>query len=76
MAVYLRLDKMSDDGRSVTSSFTNGENTTRTLVFDREQERLWPEDGNEDAMFETAAITVVRAWRKGGDMPARLLFQA
>ena len=76
MAIYVRLDKLADDGRRATYSFTTLESPSRTLVFDREEDRIWPEDDNRDGIFRSAAQTVVKAWVERGELPTRLLHQA
>lgn len=36
-------------------------------MFDRAEERIWPEDGAEDATFHAAARTAAKAWRERGN---------
>ena len=76
MAIYIRLERLADDGRFVKYSFSTLEGSRRTLVFSREEERMWPEDDKWDGIFHGAAQVVARAWRQHGELPERLLLQA
>jgi hypothetical protein len=76
MAIYIQLDKVTDDGRLVKYSFATMSGPRRTLVFDREEERMWPEDGNWDGIFRGAAQVVGRAWRNGGELPDSMELRA
>jgi hypothetical protein len=47
------------------------------LIFDRAEERIWPEDGAKDGMFRAAAQTVAKAWREhSSELPDTLFHQA
>lgn len=76
MAIALRLTKLSDDGRAVTYSFGAPDGPQRTLVFDRVDERIWPEDDKRDGAFRAAAGKLVRALTENGDAPETLTYQA
>jgi hypothetical protein len=77
VAIYIGLKKLSDDGTRATYRFSAADTPVRTLVFDRAEERIWPEDGTEDAAFRAAARTVAKAWREhGDDLPGTMAYQA
>ncbi len=76
MGVYVRAEKIADDGKLVTYSFTSADGSQRKLFVDREEEHLWPEDGNENILFQGAAMAIVKAWRQQGELPDKALHQA
>lgn len=76
VAIYIRLEKLADDGRLVRYSFATADGPRRTLVFDREEQRMWPEDGEWDGIFRGAAQAIGRAWRKSGELPDSTALQA
>lgn len=77
MAIYLELKKLSNDEFTTTYGFAGADGSQRTLVFDRVEERIWPEDDVKDGIFRAAAQTVVKSWRKhGNELPDTLLHQA
>jgi hypothetical protein len=77
VAIYIGLKKLADDGAKATYGFSAAGSSQRTLVFDRDEERIWPEDGVEDATFHAAARTVAKAWReRGNELPDTLSYQA
>lgn len=76
MAIALRLTKLSDDGRAVTYSFGAPDGPQRTLIFDRVDERIWPEDDRRDGAFRAAAGKLVRVWNQHGDAPETVTYQA
>lgn len=76
MAIYIELEKVADDGRTATYSFTVPDGPRRVLVFDRQEERIWPEDNTEDATFHAAARTVAKMWREHGELPETMAYQA
>ena len=77
MAIYVELKKLSDEESRITYGFTGADGSQRTLIFDRADERIWPEDDVQDGIFRAAAQTVAKAWRKHGDeLPDTLLHQA
>lgn len=77
MAIYIGLKKLADDGTRATYGFSAAGSSQRTLIFDRAEERIWPEDGAEDATFHAAARTVAKAWReRGNELPDTLSYQA
>jgi hypothetical protein len=76
MGLYVRVQKVSDDGKLVRYSFTDGEKPERMLIVDRDEECLWPEDGNPDGIYRGAAQALVRDWRKKGELPDKALLQA
>jgi hypothetical protein len=76
MGMYVRLDKLSDDGRLVKYAFAEADGRQRTLVFDRQEERVWPEDDNRDGIFRGAAQALAKAWYDRHELPEKLLHQA
>jgi hypothetical protein len=76
MGIFVRLTKLTDDGTRATYAFTPGDGTERTLVVDRAEERIWPEDDARDTTFRAAARTVAAALARGGELPDRLLHQS
>lgn len=66
MGMYVELTKVDEPGRTAYS-FPGGGEPARILVFDRATERIWPEDGNNDPVFQAAARILARAWREHGD---------
>lgn len=76
MAIYVQLKKIADDSRIVKYSFGGKVGPQRTLIFDREEERIWPEDNNRNIMFRAAAAAVAKAWEERGELPDRLLRQS
>lgn len=65
--MYVELTKTAQDETRTTYRFPGGDQPARTLIFDRAEEQIWPEDGNNDPVFQTAAMTVAKAWREHGD---------
>jgi hypothetical protein len=76
MGIYVRLQKLADDGTRATYAFSPGEGADRTLIFDRAEGRIWPQDGARDGIFRAAAGTVAKAWAEHGELPDKLLHQA
>jgi len=77
MAIYLELKKLSDDETRTTYGFAGADGARRTLVFDRTEERIWPEDDVKDGIFRAAAQTVAKAWRKhGNELPDTIRHQS
>ena len=77
MAVYLELKKLSDDEVRTTYGFQGADGSQRRLIFDRGEERMWPEDDVRDGLFRAAAQTVAKAWRThGNNLPTTLHHQA
>lgn len=73
MGMYVKLTKLADDQARATYSFPGGEEPPRTLVLDRAEERIWPEDGNSDPVFQAAARTLAKALREhDGQLPDTL----
>jgi hypothetical protein len=76
MAIYVRAEKIAGDDRRATYSFGPGGGSARTLVVDLDEDRIWPEDGNEDGIFRGAALAIVRERRRQGGLPDVALHQA
>jgi hypothetical protein len=76
MGVYVRIEKVNDDGKLARYSFRSADGSQRILVVDREEERLWPEDGIHNIEYNGAARALVKAWRQQGDLPDKALHQA
>lgn len=76
MAIDVEIRKVADDGRLVRYSFVSSDGSERTLVVDRDEERLWPDDGVENIEYNGAARALVRAWRQHGELPERARHQA
>jgi hypothetical protein len=77
LAIYIELKKLAEDKTKTTYGFSDADGSQRTLIFDRAEERIWPEDGTQDGMFRAAAQTVAKAWREHKDeLPDTLLHQA
>lgn len=72
--MYVELTKLSEDATTTTYRFPGAGQPARTLVFDRVEEQIWPEDGRNDPVFQAAARTVVKAWRQHGDDLPRTLY--
>jgi hypothetical protein len=76
VAINIEIRKVADDGRLVRYSFVSSDGSERTLVVDRDEERLWPDDGVENIEYNGAARALVRAWRQHGELPDRARHQA
>jgi hypothetical protein len=76
VAIDVEIRKVADDGRLARYSFVSSDGSERTLVVDREEERLWPDDGVENIEYHGAARALVRAWRQQGELPDRARHQA
>ncbi len=76
MAINIEIRKVADDGRLVRYSFVSSDGSERTLVVDRDEERLWPDDGVENIEYNGAARALIRAWRQHGELPDRARHQA
>ena len=76
MGIYIGLEKVADDRGTATYSFTPPDGPRRILFFDRQEERIWPEDNTADATFQAAARTVVKIWRERGELPETMAYQA
>ncbi|HEX9338180.1 MAG TPA: hypothetical protein VF892_19940 [Pseudonocardiaceae bacterium] len=76
MAILVKMEKVSDDGRSATYRFGTSDGPYRTLVFDRTDERIWPEDGARDAVFRAAAGKLSKVWTERGEAPDSIAYQA
>jgi hypothetical protein len=76
VAIDVEIRKVADDGRLVRYSFVSSDGSERTLVVDRDEERLWPDDGVENIEYNGAARALVRAWRQHGELPERARHQA
>lgn len=77
MAIYIELKKLAEDETKTTYGFSGADGSQRTLIFDRAEERIWPEDGAKDGMFRAAAQTVAKAWREhSSELPDTLFHQA
>jgi hypothetical protein len=76
VAIDVEIRKVADDGRLVRYSFVSSDGSERTLVVDRDEERLWPDDGVENIEYNGAARALVRAWRQNGELPERARHQA
>jgi hypothetical protein len=76
VAIYVELKKIADDGRMAKYSSGDPVTPPRTLIIDRDEDRIWPEDGNEDGYFHAAASAVAVAWVRRGELPDRLLRQS
>jgi hypothetical protein len=76
VAIALRMTKLSDDGRAVTYSFGAPDGPQRTLVFDRVEERIWPEDNRRDGTFRAAAGKLARVLADNDDAPDTIAVQA
>lgn len=68
--MYVELTKLSEGATTTTYRFPGAGQPARILVFDRVEEQIWPEDGRNDPVFQTAARTVAKARRRyGNDLP-------
>jgi hypothetical protein len=76
VAIDVEIRKVADDGRLVRYSFVSSDGSERTLVVDRDEERLWPDDGVENIEYNGAARALVTAWRQHGELPERARHQA
>lgn len=76
MAIALRMTKLSDDGRAVTYSFGAPDGPQRTLIFDRVEERIWPEDDRRDGAFRAAAGKLVRVLADNAEAPETIVLQS
>jgi hypothetical protein len=76
MGVAIRMTKLSDDGRSVTYSFSASDGSARTLVFDRVEDRIRPTDDNPDGVFRAAAAKLASVRTAQGDLPDIIVGQA
>jgi hypothetical protein len=72
MAIYAVVEKAEEDERRVRYKFSGVEEVERFLVFDKEEERSWPEDGVEDIQYRAVARKVAVAWAKEGVAADRL----
>jgi hypothetical protein len=75
VAIDVEIRKVADDGRLVRYSFVSSDGSERTLVVDRDEERLWPDDGVENIEYNGAARALIRAWRQHGELPERARHQ-
>jgi hypothetical protein len=76
MGLYVRAEKIAGGDRSAAYSFTDGEVPARTLTIDLDEDRIWPEDGDNGGLFRAAALAIVRAHRREGRLPDVALHQA
>jgi hypothetical protein len=76
MALYIELKRVADDGKRATYSFATLDGPIRLLIFDREEERIWPVDETQDVLFQNAARKVVRTWRENRELPETMAYQA
>jgi hypothetical protein len=76
VAINVEIKKVSDDGRLARYSFMSSTGEERLLIVDRQDERLWPDDGLENIEYNGAARALVKAWREQGDLPDRARHQA
>jgi len=76
MGIYVKIEKIDDDGKLVRYSFMSADGSLRILVVDRKEERLWPEDGIHNIEYNGAARALVKAWRQQGELPDKALHQA
>jgi hypothetical protein len=75
-AMLVNLRKVADDGRVAQYWLRTVDGPRRLLNFDRVDERVWPEDGNRDAIFRAAATKISAAWLERGELPENLAHQA
>jgi hypothetical protein len=76
MAMLVEMRKLSDDGRSARYGFGTPDGADRVLVFDRTEERIWPEDDKRDAVFRAAAGKLAKIWSERGEVPDTVVYQA
>ncbi|MGW7008416.1 hypothetical protein ACWGCW_37935 [Streptomyces sp. NPDC054933] len=76
MALYARVEKVSEDGQEVRYKFTGIEADERVLILDKVAEVTRPEDSNEDVLYRAVAMKVAAAWARDGVAPERLLVQS
>ncbi|WP_269859398.1 hypothetical protein [Streptomyces sp. RPT161] len=76
MALYARVEKMSEDDQEVRYKFTDIQERERVLVLDKVAEVTRPEDDNEDVLYRAVAMKVAAAWVRDGVAPERLLVQS
>jgi hypothetical protein len=67
VAIDVEINKVADDDRLARYSFVSSDGSERSLMVDREDERLWPDDGVENIEYNGAARALVRAWRQQGE---------
>ena len=76
MGLYVRVQKVAGDDRSARYSFTTGDVPERILLVDLDQDRIWPEDGDRDAIFRGAAQALARELEAQGRLPDLALLQS
>ena len=55
---------------------TTGDVPERILLIDLDQDRIWPEDGDRDAIFRGAAQALARELEAQGRLPDLALLQS
>lgn len=70
MAVLVNLRKMAEDDRSATYWFQSPDGPRRTLIFNKQEETITPEDGIRDGQFRASAGRLARAWARERALPA------
>jgi hypothetical protein len=76
MAMLVNLRRVRDDGAIATYWFQSASGQRRVLFFDRAEERVWPEDGNRDAIFRAAAMKLSKVWLQKNELPETAVYQA
>ncbi|MBY8886578.1 hypothetical protein K7472_17140 [Streptomyces sp. PTM05] len=76
MALYARVEKLSEDDAEVRYKFTDIRDNERVLILDKAAERTRPEDADEDVLYRAVAMKVATAWVRDGVAPDRLLVQS
>ncbi|TDC03736.1 hypothetical protein E1265_36340 [Streptomyces sp. 8K308] len=76
MAVYAVIEKVDEDARRVRYRYSGVQETERFVVLDKEEERVWPEDGVEDHLYGAVARRIAVMWAREGIAPQRLVVQS
>ncbi|NUR03863.1 MAG: hypothetical protein HOY79_47335 [Streptomyces sp.] len=76
MAIYARVEKVSETATEARYRFTNAEGVQRYMTLDKAADELRSDDGIEDHTYRAVAMKVGAAYARTGAAPAGLMVQS